>query len=481
MPRLLSGSTLRRGGSGEFLDLKGAQPQLPPTPTTSTGYTVITNELLQTRYASSLGNIEVSQARMYSNLPEGVIRVAGSGSVYLSTSTTTGVMVVEGGVGVGGNMYIEEDIVVNGLTIGRGHEGVNNIVIRGVAEPQINDFANGQESIAIGYDALGGLTTSYKNIAIGRYALSSGTNILNSIAIGDSALREIGVLNEILVAGISGINFTDPIEIIAVNHGLSSGTYVVIKGVVGTTELNNQYYYVDKASDNSLYLYLDNILSQSVDGDGLSSYVTGGGVYRVLLKNNNIAIGVNAGRSLIDGEQNFFFGDGIAKNLTTGSYNFFIGHEVGNNMTYGNANIAIGGDNLIDGRDNQVNIGSVFYYNGIGNATINADTEIGSGTESTGTNTGALTVVGGVGVLNSVYVGGELYALTTATVTGEIYSPTVGNPDENNLVYTPKVTLADTPPASPRIGDFWIDTNLGIEFQYIQDDTNRIWVQFTSL
>jgi len=53
MPRLLSGSTLRRGGSGEFLDLKGAQPQLPPTPTTSTGYTLVTDNLLRTSYRSA--------------------------------------------------------------------------------------------------------------------------------------------------------------------------------------------------------------------------------------------------------------------------------------------------------------------------------------------------------------------------------------------------------------------------------------------
>lgn len=481
MPRLLSGSLLRNGGSGEFIDLRSAQPQLPPTPTTSTGFTIITNDLLQSRYASSLGNIEMSQARMYSNLSEGVIRIASSGSVYLSTSTTTGVLVVEGGVGIGGNLYTEEDIVVNGLTIGRGFEGRNNIVIRGVAEPQINTFPEGHQSIAIGYDTLGGLSTSYKNIAIGRYALSSGTRVTNSIAIGDSALREIGVINELFVAEISAINLANPVEITAVNHGLSSGTYVLIKDIVGTTELNGQYYYIDTVSEDVITLYSTDILSLPIDATGFSSYLSGGGIYRTLLRNNNIAIGVDAGRSLIDGQQNFFFGDGIAKNLTTGSYNFFIGHEVGTNMTSGNSNIAIGGDNLIDGRDNQINIGSVFYYDGAGKATLNADTEVGTGTESTGTNSGALTVVGGAGILNNLYVGGELNVLTTATVSGNIYSPTVGNPDENNLVYSPKVTLAEEPPANPRVGDFWIDTTLGVEFQHIQDGANRIWVQFTSI
>jgi hypothetical protein len=58
MPSLLSGSTLRRGGSGEFIDLPGAQPQLPATDTTLTGFTLVTDNVLRTSYRSSLGFIE---------------------------------------------------------------------------------------------------------------------------------------------------------------------------------------------------------------------------------------------------------------------------------------------------------------------------------------------------------------------------------------------------------------------------------------
>ena len=58
MPSLLSGSTLRRGGSGEFIELANAQPQLPATDTTLTGFTLVTNSLLQTSYRSSLGFVE---------------------------------------------------------------------------------------------------------------------------------------------------------------------------------------------------------------------------------------------------------------------------------------------------------------------------------------------------------------------------------------------------------------------------------------
>ena len=703
MPRLLSGSTLRRGGSGEFIDLKGAMPQLPPTETTATGFTLVTDNLLRTTYRSSLGFIEFNTATLYSSLPEGTIKVLATGSTFLSTGTSTGNLVVEGGVGVGGNMYIEDDIVVNGLTIGRGYEGINNIVIKGVAAEQINNFNNGQANITIGYDALQNIETSYRNIAIGRYALHSGTNLSNNIALGDSALKKIGYINSLPVADITSATNTNPVVITAINHGLNSGTYITITNVLGMTELNSQYFYIKKLSADSFSLYTDNILSSATNGVSFSSYISSGTVERILLKDNNIAIGHDSAKNLIDGEKNFFIGDGVGLNLTTGSNNFFIGHSVGNNITYGNNNIALGGDNLIDGLNDQVNIGSVFYYNGLGDLQLNADTEVGLGTIATvsppgfidststftgglvvigglivtensilnkdvkifssttstsktsgalvvqggvgidqnlyvgnnlnvgasltvtgsgdatlspsganviiqpelggtvtiwpdpvvgnmdnvdigqsvprnarfleltatikvnvlgtenaiSTNTGALTVAGGVGIGKDLWVGGEIYgpaidALLAQTDTiyvntasnatyyvgltssigtysnisstgtfiyndttkkvemdkleivsnlsntltntdqslvvnggayiGQgVYSLVSGDPNENNLVYTPLVYISATPPSNPRLGDYWIDPTYGVEFRYIQDGLNKAWIQFTGL
>ena len=122
MSKLLSGSKLRAGGSGEFITLETAQPQLPASPSTSTGFTLVTDALLRTSYRSSLGNLEINSGTVYSNLPDGMIRLSGTntGFVYVtsstaSTSTTTGALVVEGGIGVGGEMNIYKDIVVNGM------------------------------------------------------------------------------------------------------------------------------------------------------------------------------------------------------------------------------------------------------------------------------------------------------------------------------------------------------------------------------
>ncbi len=339
MTRLLSGATLRAGGSGEFITLETAQPQLPATETTETGFTLVTNELLQTSYKSSLGYIAFSSATMFSQLPQGTIRILYTGTGNLSTGTSTGLLVVEGDVGVGGGMNIGDDITVNDIRIGRGYEGQNNLVFRGTATEQINAFNNGQLSIAIGYDTLQGLDTSYKNLAIGRYALSSGTNLRNNVAIGDSALKLVGV------------------------------------------------------------------------------YTTTG-----TLSAENIAIGVDAGTALVNGQQNVFIGHEAANLLTTGSYNIIIGPITGQYLYTGSGIISIGGDNIVDGKDDQVNIGSVFYYDGTGYSYISAETTVGLGTRaqilSSGTFTSSSTVTGGLVVVGGIFGWDNLIVADTFQVLG---------------------------------------------------------------
>lgn len=494
MPRLLSGSTLRNGGSGEFINLADAQPQLPPTDTTATGFTVITNSLLQTRYASSLGFIEFNSATLYSSLLDGQIRILATGSSFLSTSTTTGNLVVGGGIGVGGNMYIADDIIVNGLTVGKGFEGVNNISLSGPADPIFNEEGAGQNTIVIGYNAAQGISSANRNIAIGRNSISTGTELTDVVAIGDGSLKNIGTIDKI-VAGtitavelsststISSISNTNPIVVTANNHNLSSGdqiyitgvqgvtsatvslvnqqtlyiaalttntfsiyydrsltqtvngvgatsytsggtvfspviitvsgaqvttgSYVYIEGVVGTVELNEKSYYLTQITSNTFGLFTDSITETPVDGSNYTTYVSGGTLYRKYLRNGNVAYGSRSGESLVDGSDNVFFGHESGKNLTTGSFNIILGHNKLPYLYTGSGIISIGGDNIVNGLDNQVNIGSVFYYDGRGYSYISADTSIGLGTDSTGTTTGALIVAGGVGIAGNLFIGGR--------------------------------------------------------------------------
>lgn len=522
MAKLLSGSTLRRGGSGEFIDLKGAQPQLPPTETTATGFTLATDNLLRTTYRSSLGFIEFTSSTMYSALPGGSIKILATGTTFVSTSTDSGTLVVTGGVGIGANLYVKEDINVNGITIGTGFKGINNIVMRGDAAevtPEYNSFDNGHENIAIGYDTLTNLDKSHRNIAIGRYAISTGTGVSNTVAIGDSALKDLGIVPEwlilpisnvvvktpktisnvsnttpvvvttnevhelttgsrITIAGVQGLSsgtqslvnnngfwvaplddysfelYSDPsfseasylngdisnwsayissgtvvrpLEFTAVGNDYSTGTRVIFNNINGLVdvvnldypvELNGGSFYVNPISSVAFQVYHDSILGRGVDGSLLTPYVDGGTSERYLYKDGNVGIGTNAGKSLYDGELNFFLGYDIAKNLTTGSYNFLLGHEVGNNLTKGSGNVSIMGDNLVDGVDNQVNIGGVFYYNGKGYLRLNADTTLGLGSSATGGNTGGLAVFGGISVSDNLVV--ESTATSTSSTSGAV-------------------------------------------------------------
>jgi hypothetical protein len=228
-----------------------------------------------------------------------------------------------------------------------------------------------------------------------------------------------GTLTSYSAYSSDGVVFI-PTLITVPGHDFSTGTSIFVDNVqdnIGPIEnYNASIFWVDVENSSSFHIYIDNILADGFDGSTASSYVSNGIVRKNFLRDNNIAVGTNAGTSLYDGEQNFFFGDNIAPNLTTGSYNFFMGHNVATFMTTGTGNISIMGDNLVDGQNNQVNIGGVFYYDGDSLLDFNADVTLGLGTQSTSTNSGSLTVFGGVGISHDVWVGGLIHGTVTSAI-----------------------------------------------------------------
>ena len=109
---------LRTGGSGQFIKLQDAMPQLPASPSTSTGYTLITSDKLITSYASSLGNVQFNLGTMYTNTTGTTLRLVGTDTLSVivsggttATSTNTGALVVEGGLGVWGDAYVGGTLV----------------------------------------------------------------------------------------------------------------------------------------------------------------------------------------------------------------------------------------------------------------------------------------------------------------------------------------------------------------------------------
>jgi hypothetical protein len=170
---------------------------------------------------------------------------------------------------------------------------------------------------------------------------------------------------------------------------------------------------------NTIALYANSILSTPVNGTTYGTF-TGTStalLSRVLERHGNIAHGVDSASNLIDGRENVFFGHESGKNLTTGSYNIIIGHNIIPGLTTGSGIISIGGDSIVNGLDNQVNIGSVFYFDGTGYASVNAETTVGLGSRaeilSTGSFTTTSTVTGGLVVVGGAFIWDNLIVADT--------------------------------------------------------------------
>jgi len=81
----------------------------------------------------------------------------------------------------------------------------------------------------------------------------------------------------VTVSSITSVTTTNPVRITtAAAHNLIDGNAINITGIVGTTELNGNNYYVDVISGDTIDLYTDSSLSTSVAGAGYTPYVSGG-------------------------------------------------------------------------------------------------------------------------------------------------------------------------------------------------------------
>jgi len=354
MPSLLSGSKLRTGGSGEFIKLQNAMPQLPQSPTTSTGYTVVTNDKLVTTYASSLGNVEFNGGQIYSNINTQTLTIIGTGTTAVvikanSPVSSTSTLRVQGGAGIDGDLFVG-----------------------GYFDASTSTF----------------LTLKVNSTLTSTDPFTGAFQVVGGAGIGEN-LNVFGRLGVLSTASFS----TDVI----VNRKLdvvSTATFDSDINVLKTTTTKN--------------LISLNTATFNTDVNVINS--------------------VN-----ITGELNVTGNDAV--NLSPSAANVNIQPSIGGSITI-QPSVAGTMDNMIIGQSNAQD----GYFQ-----TVDA---------------GDLTVT------NTAWVGGSVYSQD-----GIAYY--------NNLLYTPKVTISTTPPASPRLGDFWIDPTYGVECQYIDDGGNFIWVQFT--
>lgn len=163
MPNLLSGKVLRDGGSGQFITLPGAQPALGPTPTTATGFTLITTPVGITSYSNTLGEIAFSNSTIISYYPGRNIslQTSGTGSFVINAPTIfnntvqyvntvsiidlvitnqqriisnissndylTGALIITGGVGISENLNVNGQLNVEADFNGNGAVNLNPV------------------------------------------------------------------------------------------------------------------------------------------------------------------------------------------------------------------------------------------------------------------------------------------------------------------------------------------------------------------
>jgi hypothetical protein len=241
-------------------------------------------------------------------------------------------------------------------------------------------------------------------------------------------------------------------------HGIVSGQSISFTGVQGMLELNSSSYFAKVLFPNQISLYTDQYLLTALDSSGYTSYSGSGTVYlNELIAAVTVLGGVAISENLIVQQDLTVHGNIYGSSLATTE--MLINGTATNSTYYLGLTAVIGASSPLYS-DIQLTYDTTDHRLTVGNGKIAVT---GTAT-STSTTTGALTVSGGVGIQGAVYSAD-------------------GNPQEDYRLYTPRVTITDTgiPPADARVGDFWVDSVLLVQFQYIKDGASAFWIQVNTL
>lgn len=92
------------------------------------------------------------------------------------------------------------------------------------------------------------------------------------------AMTTYGAFAQVSTAAITGATAANPVVITSVGHGLTSGDYVFITGVVGMTQLNGNTYKITVIDANTFSL--QNYAGANIDGTAFTAYTSGGTWYK---------------------------------------------------------------------------------------------------------------------------------------------------------------------------------------------------------
>jgi len=371
------------------------------------------------------------------------IRVLSTGSDSLTTV---------GGVRIGGTMSATIVLdsgtrVISRVTAGTGLSG-------GGVGPTVTLNNTGVLSAIAGTDI--SVNTATGNVTISSTStLASvtgrGNTTTNAIYAGELYDNGVRVISNISVGGGIAVNTATGPSVVLTNTGVLSvigGTDISVNTATGNVTVTNQstlQSVTNRGSTTTNFMRIANGYSQVGTGTSIEGGTWTGAVFVV------DGDGGFGGNLYIQGD---FYASGKAV-LTTST--------LGGSLNQG-ADITIT-TNTATGEITWSNVSTLQSVTGRGNTTTNRVLFLNT-SNSTSTTTGAITVAGGVGVAKDVYVGQAIYAQDG------------GSPAYNYKVYTPQVTVSTSTPVGSRIGDFWIDPSIGVEYQYVPNGTQTVWIQF---
>jgi hypothetical protein len=246
--------------------------------------------------------------------------------LYISTGSikfigATGSVVSTLSINANGSQNFPNDLVVNGLTVGKGLNSVASNTAVGVTALSTN--TSGYINTAIGSNALKVNTTGVGNTAIGADTLQANTTSNANTAVGWGALRYN-----------TGANGNTAVGSGAMQHNTTGN---------GNTAVGNTSLATNTTGVNNT------ALGTSALADNVGNYNTALGTLALRLNvsgSSNIAIGHAALEWHTTGQSNIAIGDTAGYLITTGSYNTIIGKYTGEASLSNNIVLADGEGNI---------------------------------------------------------------------------------------------------------------------------------------
>ncbi len=402
-------------------------------------------------------------------MADGSVSSGSSGSTSASVDLTTNQTIA-------GNKTFSSDIMVNGLTIGKGIGQVNDQNIT-VGENTLVNNTTGQLLIAIGNGSLYSNTSANYNLGIGASTLSNNQTGENNIAIGVASLNSNTGANNTAIgrsasqlgganSNITSLGFqagmrntgnsntflganTDqnsPSSSITNSTALGFGAKIsaanqIQLGNTSITNVNTSGSYTGSGfktptGTSSQYLMADGSVSSGSSSSSGVPYTgaTGSvdlGTYD--LKVNGLTLGIGAGAQ----PSNVVLGKSAMENNSTGGYSVAVGFEALKSITNGNSNTAVGyqalksnttgGANIAIGMNAMLNNINGSQNIAIGQSTLNNNTSA-SGNTVIGHSAGVNISTGGSNTIIGQEAAGGLTTGSWNTIIGRnAYTGNISN------------------------------------------------------